>query len=237
MAIYTDNFTEGGSNVALTSHTPDSGGSWSTLLDTTSAGSALTVIAATDVLSPTGGTNSARLAATVSWTPLSADYYVRIVMAAASTGDDAFWLIARCADASNFYAAVFYGGATTVYIIKVVAGVVTDLTSASVTIGNSDTLTFNVVGTSLTVDQNGSQILSTTDSALTAAGVGGIGFGNIRNATDDVNTGVDITQFVLFDIVAGQPTIRRFGSAPFIASQRPIGRAGGTVHAPLAKAA
>ncbi len=206
MATYTDTFTEG-SNTVLTSHTPDSGGTWTGLLDTTAGASVPTVFSATGVLSPSANSNSNRVASTVSWTPATADYDVTMVADGVSAGDDAFWIIARCTDASNFYAAVFYGGATTCYIIEVVAGVVADLTSGAATIANGDSLKFELIGTALKVYQNAVQILSVTDASLASAGKVGIGFGNIRTALDDVNTSVDITSFVLTDIVGGSSVV------------------------------
>ena len=70
------------------------------------------------------------------------------------------------ASAETAYVAVMSIAASTVTLRKLSAGTFSDITSVSETCANGDTLKISVSGTTLTVDHNGSQIISTTDSDI-----------------------------------------------------------------------
>jgi hypothetical protein len=68
----------------------------------------------------------------------------------------------------------FNAGVDTVYLRKYIAGAATDLDTASVTWADGDVLTLEVEGTSLTVSQNDTTRISTTDSSITSGDYAGI---------------------------------------------------------------
>jgi hypothetical protein len=68
----------------------------------------------------------------------------------------------------------------TLYIVKMVAGSNTNLTSGSYTPAVGDVIYLSAVGTTLTAKVNGTTVLTTTDSSISSgsAGMGGLFIGN-----------------------------------------------------------
>lgn len=209
---YSDSFTEG-SDTALTSHTPDSAGSWSEVIDSAGTVTA-TVIAASDELSPNVIAADANAAYIASWTPFSADYSLTMKWAN-TTGDNLYsgCMLARYADANNFYAMCVYraAAATDVRVTKRVSGTYTNLLSLDCGPADGDVMKFELTGTALAAYKNGVLCTagSTTDASLAAKGSVGIGFGHFRTgaAADDVHTDVDVDDFTLID--AGVSAVTR----------------------------
>ncbi len=103
---------------------------------------------------------------------------------------------------SNYYAAMLsntYG-----YILyKMISGTPTSLGSGSYTVAGATayTVALRMIGTTISLRINGVQQLAVTDSALSAAGNGGL-----------INYADSWDNYVVTDFnVAGQPTGRRFG--------------------------
>lgn len=126
----------------------------------------------------------------------SADCQIKMVCPVRSaTGGSAratYFLILRWQDSNNFYAATFTYAASSanwsVGIYKKVSGAVTQLDlQSSVTLGNNDTYIFEAIGDALSAYVNGSLVSTTTDSAITAAGLPGAGMGNLLVATHDID--------------------------------------------------
>lgn len=104
--------------------------------------------------------------------PGSADQYAQATYYAAS---DSFPVCVRCTSANSsdfsFYGARFLIGNWELW--KAVNTIFTKITSAPGTLTSGDTVKISISGTSITVSQNGSTVLTATDSSL-ATGVPGL---------------------------------------------------------------
>lgn len=211
-----DAFLEGGADVDLVSHTPNLGGPWAEVEDT--ATQTIVAESARDTARSNPGTASARVI--YSFTPSaalgSADYSQSVLLSAINgvSADDPFFFIFRWIDASNYYSIGVYpsGAAADCQIFKKVAGVVTNLASGDFTPANGQTLKASVIGTSLKLFINGVERLSATDSALSATGVPGFGWGNAWVGTDDASGSLEVDDYLLEDETAAakaMPVFRR----------------------------
>lgn len=122
-----------------------------------------------------------------------------------STGsDNCVCLIARYEDSSNYCWAVIYDSdtSTNAYIGDTVGGTVTDRASSG---GNTwsagDRIALIVNGSAISLEHNETQILSATTSQ-TDAGRYGLGGGNVRNATDEPASSLEMTRFRAWEITA-----------------------------------
>lgn len=189
--FFIDTFTEG-SDTELSVHTPDIGTSWSINTYGGYAGQ-LTVLGASDKVSPSIDAANDGIAGIANVTYPSADYKVTAnAVSIANVAGESFGLIARYVDSSNYYVAfVLTAVGTDIGIFKMVAGVPTDLTSSDL---DNDFNTaahdvrFEVQGTALRLYIDDVLQLSTTDSTYTAAGKAGIAFGT---AVDQINDDID----------------------------------------------
>jgi hypothetical protein len=184
-AIVSDSFTEA-ADTALASHVPDVGTGW--VIEVNPSSVTPQVVGADDNLQVTPATANTTLIVTSRPNPTAAEYDVQFTLAAwGSSIDDPVWLVARFADASNYYAGGTYpgGAAADKKLVKCVAGVKTELASGDAGQVNGDVFKLEVRDGSKKLFQNGVEVLSTTDNALTAAGSAGIGWGSLGTASND----------------------------------------------------
>jgi hypothetical protein len=201
------------STTTLASVTPDIGSSWSQLINN---GRTLRVASYNDYATTlSNGTNVGTLYVANATYP-NADYQVSAVVSF-SSGDSNYTrtLAARIQDANNMYILRF--SSNTLWIYKRVTGTWTLLNSGSGTIVGSyyttpgDTVTLKVEGTTISGLVNGVEKVTTTDSAISAAGQAGLGTGYVNISTDDSGTGVGMDDFLatgLLDVTA--PTISTY---------------------------
>lgn len=172
--IVNDTMAESG-DTTLASHTGETGATW-----TQHGGSAnaATVIASTDTV-VNAATGSALYYASAA--PGSPDYYVAAQLRAVTAEADGIaGVVARCdTSATTFYSLVYYvvGGGLQVY--RTVAGVATQLGSTyafTPTVGANYYIRLEVQGTAVRAYLDGVEIISTTDTQITAAGRAGVLF-------------------------------------------------------------
>lgn len=182
--VVNDTFTES-SNTALTSHTPDTGTGWTQIYNNMTSGYAQ-VNATTDYCEPTANENNKGLAYASSPDPASAEYDVTVVMGtahpAAETYTKPFGVFGRhdgTADDRYILQVLPDSHTQNAYqLYKVDGGVETQLASVDGTTVAGDEFKLEVRNASKKVYKNGSEILSSTDNVLTAAGKVGIAWGS-----------------------------------------------------------
>lgn len=215
--IFSDTFN--GSGVVISSHTPDIGTSWTLLVN-----NGMTISVKNSIPNYAAVTSNAANAGsiyTADGTYPSADYEIS-ADAVFAAGDSNYTrsLILRAQDANNMYLLRISNSTMTIY--KRVSGTWTSLASGT-GVGISDnlsspyriaTLTFQVLGNTLTGKVNGVTKVIVDDSSITATGKAGIGLGYTAVSTDDGGTGVEIddvlVQTVVSDVTA--PTITNVSS-------------------------
>ena len=190
MAIFwRDTFTEGGSNVSITAHSPDVGGTYSFLA--IDAGTAATVNATTDrLIIPSADFASV----TNSSTPGSADY---TITATGQTTDanGLMRLWARVSGSNGYCAEGRFSGEVRIY--RVDGGAFTQIASSTGSFGGFTdyNLSFSVIGSALSFTYHDVTV-NATDATYTAAGRAGVG-GRAADITvvqaDDSTTGGDTT--------------------------------------------
>lgn len=200
----TDNFVEGVSWngtpsgwVELSSHVPDSAGTWSNL----SGGNAIiTIFGGNEILTePFSGGGGHYL---VSWSPASADYTVGAhLLGTSGAGNTEIYLYARATDSTHFYRAFFEDrGSSTNNRLRIQlcnGGGVSDLATldpatTGIVGASNKLLEFVLSGTSLKIFVDGVEFLATTDGTLSAGGQVGVGFTNSR-----VNSGIQMKDLTL----------------------------------------
>jgi hypothetical protein len=230
-AFFNDTFTEASTDTELSLHPPDTGTSW-TRLWTDGANPRYSAIAANDrcKCSTTGNDSGVVYTADASYP--SANYEVQ----ATWTGGSAFltrplYLIARLQDIENMYALRLANVASGVQLYKKVSGTWTALGSA-ITVAINSVVKLSVNGTAIKVYDDGVEVISVTDSDISAAGKAGLGVGGgaeLVTSTDDANGSSEWDDFSVTDLggggAAGQPTLRRLGMAQFFRPTQ-IGRSG-----------
>jgi hypothetical protein len=179
------------SNTNLQNHVPaPTGTAWSKLEDT-SGTSNLEVGSTNDAVHSTANFTG-RLLYSRTPNPTTPDVDNELTFDAVETvGGRPALLLCRIQDASNYYWAAAYAATDSpdVKIGKCVAGVRTLLTSGNIGPAAADVFKFKPEGSTLKLFRNGSEVLSTTDSAIAVAGPDGIGLGNATdNAADEVRT-------------------------------------------------
>jgi hypothetical protein len=169
MAIFwRDTFTEGGSNVSITAHSPDVGGTYSFL--SIDAGTTATVNATTDrLIIP----NADFTSVTNSSTPGSADYTIT----ATGQKTDANGLMrlwARVSGSNGYCAEGRFSGEVRIY--RVDGGAFTQIASSTGSFGGFTdyNLSFSVIGSALSFTYHDVTV-NATDATYTAAGRAGVG--------------------------------------------------------------
>lgn len=168
----TDNFA-GALNTALSAHTPDVGSTW---VHEVGGGTADSLLDGTGNLNGSGSGQSVYANAA---TPPCADYGVQVTLVTSSKFSG---VICRLQDASNYYGGFTNGFGSAYEIRKVVAGTQTTIaTSSTWTLGSTETLKLNCVGTtiSLVITGTDAQTLTATGQTnFTTAGLAGLGTWN-----------------------------------------------------------
>lgn len=190
MATRGDTFVEA-ANVDLDAHTPtgaNAGTGWTEEEQTGSP--VMRVLAANDYVSSSATVADVRNLYTLQPDPVTADIDVQFEMTEVTFGADvrALYLVARFVDAANYYGALTYraNAAADKKIFKRIGGTPTELASGDAGLAVGDVIKFELRGTTLKLYVDGVEILSVTDSALTAAGKAGVGSGNGFVSTDDI---------------------------------------------------
>lgn len=214
--IFSDNFNNDYGE--LSTHTPTTVGTgWTLLINN---GVLLYVQSYNNHVTVQSNTSDAGSFYTAEGTYSSADYEITSNVAFAG-GDSTYTrsMALRVQDANNMYL-LRYG--TTMTIYKRVSGTWTAVTSTSVTINGNlnspyigDSVSFGVLGNTLTAKVNGVTKLTATDSSITAAGKAGIGIGRVAVSTDDGGTGVGIDNVVVetLSVDSTPPTITSVSSS------------------------
>lgn len=206
-----DTMTEagGGVNVVLTSHTGETGATWTA--HPNNVGS-MAIVKNVDRLRCVGSGNAKLYYA--SGTPINANYAVTCVMIRPGDGPThttEFWArLATGADTGYFVGVSEFDTPNLWYLGKHVAGVDTSLDTyaGSNSTATSYTVVFTLNGSALSVTFGGVEQMSATDGAITAAGRVGVGG---FSASDSDTTGWHIDSISAADLVAGGE--EHFGAA------------------------
>jgi hypothetical protein len=184
--IFNDLFTEA-SDTTLPAHNPDTGISWAMHANTNN--NIWNVVGGTGYAATTTATatnNHSFLLATPA--PTSADCEVDVILTAVSaTAVRPLNLIARFQDYKNYYLLQAYAPAAVIdlRICKMVGGTLTELVTVAQSLVAADRIKFKLIGTSLKGYVNNIEVLSVTDSDITAAGPCGLGQGRPTTANAD----------------------------------------------------
>ena len=145
--------------------------------------------------------------------PLSPDYKVQLTLREVdSANSKTFWYVtARRTAPGTFYGAGWYHGSLNpdTYIFKVINGVYTQLASGNCDLSsNGRVVALQVSGDTLTFSKDGvARLTAAGGNAITQAGTGGWGAGNIRNATDVFSEGGSVDDFSIVSIPPNQPPV------------------------------
>lgn len=210
--IFYDQFTSAGE--VLTSHTPtDAGTGWTREVD---ASTGQPECLATGKLRWSTTPSSTGAAVSAQPDPATADVDVEITLSSLLTSNGAwsFGIFARWADSNNYYGVQIFPAAYATVdtrVFKKVSGSYTVLVSASSDVGwaNGDVLKFELRGTTLKVYRNGSEILSVTDSALSAAGKAGVLWGNMTANGTSVASAWQSDNFKVTEVASGWSNIAK----------------------------
>lgn len=215
--IFSDNFSNDYGE--LSTHTPTTAGtSWSLLINN---GVLLYNQSYNNHVTVQSNTANAGSFYTAEGAYGSADYEISSTINF-SSGDSNYTrtMAVRVQDANNMYF-LRYGGNSLFTLYKRVAGTITPLGSASISLqGNltspyiGDSISLGVLGSTITAKVNGVTKIEVTDSSITAIGKAGIGLGYVTVSTDDGGTGVGIDNVVVETLTADStaPTITNVSS-------------------------
>lgn len=191
--IFSDSFTEA-ANTPLTSHTPETGTGWVEVFNTTGTGY-LVVTAATDSVGASADINSSGAGCRSNPSPSSAEYDVQATMSAdegaAETGTKPTGFFFRWIDNDNSYFLFHYPNAhanNAENLYKRVGGTNTLLASVDVTEAAGNVYKLEVRDATKKLYINGSEVLSTSDNALTGAGACGLFVGGAFGITGHFRT-------------------------------------------------
>jgi hypothetical protein len=210
--VFNDTFAAS-NNTELKNHTPTSVGTgWTERVNDSTR--RLSILA--NAVSASGFSSGSTILYTADYTSVGAEIDVAMRIVSLYGGSDGpVYLIARYQDANNFYGLRITREATEkAKIFKVVSGTATVLATTSTTPSNGDTLKLEVIGSTLKAYINGSEVASVIDSSITAAGPGGLGWGNIAldSSVDDVNGNNTVDDFVVNE-TAGAESFSIAGNA------------------------
>jgi hypothetical protein len=203
--IFDDTFT--GSSVALNSHTPDTGTSWTLVTNNTTT----LALNGSGGVAETAGPSVTRFAFyTANTTYASADYDVEVTFSTFTTAAAGrmFGLVGRWQDANNYYLAWIEDSAGTndVRLYSCVAGTCTKISSTEDTNPTAnDVFLLEMRGSQIGLKKNGSYVINpVTNSNHSAAGKAGLetgDFGDITTASGMGGNGV-ATRFTVTEIVS-----------------------------------
>ena len=198
--ILGDEFT-GSNGTDLASHSPDTGTSWSEVIDSTGS---LDIEIQSNQARASANSSSSQVGYAANPAPSTSDMRVKTTLNTWPTGaDDPVGLFLRYQDANNYYAcrAAHLGGDPAVWFDKVVAGVNTELNGASQAMAAGDELDCSIVGNAYSIKVDGVEVVTGTDSSISTAGRGGIHFGAYPGWPDaDITTNWLLDDFEIYEI-------------------------------------
>lgn len=205
--IFTDTFT-GADGTAITSHTPDTGTSWTNLIR--NGGGDMEIATGGATLDCGGiGLNEGALY-TADATYDSANYYTQVTAVNADSGDDWCWLAVRIQDASNMYACQFNNDSCQLYKTTTGGGWVT-VGTAGAGVANGSVAKLDITGTTLTFYDDGVSVKSETVSDHSSAGKAGLGVGYLFTSTDDGST-QEFDNFSVVTTGGGSPVVQNLAT-------------------------
>lgn len=165
--VFNDTFT-GTTGTEISTRSPDTGTGWTKIFDQGSNN--------LDIESNGVGCDNSLSDGSIyaTETIASPNYTVSITVVTGDSGDDYNYLMCRMIDSDNFYTVQFNNSASALY--KRVSGSNTTLDTGSA-VANGSTLELICDGSSISVEDDGVEILAVTDTDLSAAGKAGIGMG------------------------------------------------------------
>lgn len=200
--VFQDTFTEGGGDVTLASHTPDTGTSW-TLLFQDASGPTFTVLAATDRCQA-ATVNDKGAIYTADATYPSADYdVVFTLLGLSSTTSRKLYILVRVQDQENMYAVQLANATGICRLYKKVGGTWTALGSLFDCPAINSVCKLEIIGTALKFYDDGVEVASATVSDISAAGKAGLATGGgaeLVTSTDDSNSATLIDALTVTDL-------------------------------------
>ena len=186
--MVSDSFTEAG-NTAITAHTPDTGIAWTEIYDTSAAGTDATIDAALDVVRAGSDENGVSQAYTPGPAPTGADQSISFKLSAIDTtsGTEPIGVFGRLTGTNDSYYLQILPNANSedsLKLFKSVGGVPTELGTIDVTIAAGDTFKLEITDATKKVYHNGTEVISSTDNAVTAAGTWGFYIGATATGGD-----------------------------------------------------
>ena len=190
---FSDLFAEA-SNTPITAHTPDSGLVWTKVFDNSTYGEAF-IDAALGVLQGGSGVsqNNTGQAYTAGPAPTGVDQTISFTLSAIETdnGNKPVGLFGRSTDNDNFYYLRVLPNDNvqdSISLWKMVGGAATQLDTIDVTIADGDTFKLEITDGAKKAYHNGTEVLFSTDNALTAAGTWGFFIGNFNGVSGHYRT-------------------------------------------------
>jgi hypothetical protein len=214
--IVSDTFTVG-ANASLNGRVPNTGSAWAYI---GGGGDNVQAIATTDTAGPTTNLTNSWNYYLSAPSPAVDDYDVAFTLTTLATGaTQPIWLLSRFVDATDdYYAAGIYpgGAAADKKLVRYAGGVGTEIGSGDTGTTANDVFSLEIRTGTQTLKRNGSTILSASDTALTAIGACGIGFGWVGTASaDDVSSTWRFDNYTVTTIdAAGRPLQSRRVSMP-----------------------
>jgi hypothetical protein len=202
--FFNDTFTEAAST-SLAAHVPDTGTGWTLLWDSGGGARVLQVDASVDQLRCNGNSGDYGLMYTANATYPTANYEVQATFLGTFSTITPIYLLARVQDQENMYALRLVSGTSGVQLYKKVAGAWSTLGSA-VTIANGSVVKLSVNGSAIKVFDDGVEVISVTDSSISAAGKAGVAHGGaaeLVTSTDDTRAHAMLDNFSVTDLGSG----------------------------------
>lgn len=225
--FFSDTFTEA-ADLTLASHVPNVGTSWTKLW---AGGDVSTVvwncIASTGYLNSVGLSNNSGVIYTADVAYPSADYYLQWTAVAQSTiATRPLYYFVRIQDVDNMYGVRIVASAGGVQLYKKVSGTWSTLGSAVAGPANGSVLKLEIIGSTLTLYDDGVSIATATDSDITGAGKAGFGSGGgpeLVTTSDDHPGSLTIDNLSIVNLGSGGG-IKRRNRSMLVTYNRRIGR-------------
>lgn len=204
--IFNDTFTET-VNTNLESHTPNTGTSWTRLWATDPTTRFLQVENAADNIRCSGNSGDYGLMYTADVTYPSANYETQMTFITTFNTITPIYMLARVQDQENMYALrlVLSSGSNNAQLYKKVSGTWSTLGSV-VTIADGSVVLLSVNGSAIKVYDDAVEVISVTDTDISAAGKAGLAHGGgaeLVASTDDTRATAMLDTFSVNDLGAG----------------------------------
>jgi hypothetical protein len=211
IVIY-DTFTEA-SNTALTSHTPDTGTSWTEEYNT-SGSTIIRVNGANDQAEATVYEANVGIIVIANPGTSNADVDVEVTLNAIKTsGGNDIYLLARYQDTSNFYALRLQPDTQSNYaeLLVVSGGAYTSIVTATPGLAASDVWKLELRGTTIKGYRDSGagyvEVLSGTNSDISAAGEGGLAWGDVGPVGGSISADWKLDNFTVTEGVSAADAI------------------------------